>query len=279
MRNPVLVALVAVALASGCNQSEQSAPSNGNGNGRGNTANSVVTATAVRGDVVLRDTEATLSGDARLTLELADVARPDDILAEEVRPVSGQGPFVFELNFDPARVASGRDYVVTAMVTDGERRYLQAISYPVLTRGHGSEIHVVLNTEPTAGEKLKEEFTRLRNHIGGMRMVQGTALRDDQSIGWDAFVEDGEVRFMRVIEDTADGRTNTEYAFVDGEPMALMQRNGATTRLGWSGDGELVLNELSGGGKASEATVDALQASALAALKMGQAKVESERRR
>lgn len=273
MRNTVLVALAAVALASGCN--DRSATSNGNGG----APTAVTQASSVKGEVRLRDSEAKLSSDAQLTLELGDVSRPDDVLAEQVMEVSGSGPFAFELDFEPERVAAGRDYVVSALITDGERRYVQPINYPVLTRGHGNEVQIVLNTEPTAGERLKEEFTRLRNHIGGMRMLQGTSLRDDLSVGWDAFVENGEIRFMRVIEETADGRKNTEYAFADGEPMALTQRNGATITLGWNSDGELVLNQISGAGKASDETVQALRASANAALEMGQAKLEAERKR
>ena len=102
----------------------------------------------------------------------------------------------------------------------------------------------MLNSEATAGENLKEAFNKLKAHIGGMKRIQDSFLDGDLSVAWDGFVEAGnKLRFMRVNSELGDGdtavRTNVEYAFLDGKPMAILKKGSRdhARRLGreWRG--------------------------------------------
>ncbi len=273
---PVLVALVALG---GCQSSEQT-PASGAGGQAQPPAVNVPAQTApignsVTGVVALREPLPIGEG-ARLEVKLVDVAMADIVVAETSTTVSGQPPYNFTLAFDPAKVDRTRTYVINALLYDGDRRFVPALQSPVLTGGAGNTVEVVLNAEATPGEKIKEEFNRLKAQIGGMRRIQDAFLDGDLSVAWDGFVDaGGKVRFMRVNSETGDGetaqRSNVEYAFLDDKPMALLKKGNGNTRVGWDPEGTVLLSERAGG-EISNDEAKAFYAAAQKALTMGQAK-------
>ncbi len=61
----------------------------------------------------------------------------------QIRP--GQVPISFEIRYDPRRIVGGRNYGVRASIyVDGHLRYTSDRAYPVLTRGHGSNVAIVM---------------------------------------------------------------------------------------------------------------------------------------
>ena len=182
--------------------------------------------------MTLKDPIAVNAG-AKLDIKLVDVATPDVPVAEKTLDVSGKPPFNFSLDLDPAKIDTKRSYTINAVLTDGERRFLPALTAPVLTGGSPATAQITLSAEPTAGEKLKDEFTKLQGRIGGMKTVNGTYTTDDASIGWDAFAEHGKVVFVRVnTEYDKGGRTSVKYAFKDDKPMFAKQTGRRDDRLG-----------------------------------------------
>ncbi|HEY0231106.1 MAG TPA: hypothetical protein VGC55_07635, partial [Dokdonella sp.] len=149
---------------------------------------------------------------------------------------------------------------------------------PVLTHGATTTVQVVLNAEATPAEKLKEEYKTLQSHIGGMKKVAGTYTTDDASIGWDAFAEGGNVRYIRVnTEFDKGGRSAVYYAFKGDKPMVIQQKGGAI--VGWGDNGDVLWNEKPGGGTLGDADIKSLVDAATKALQMAQDKVDATKRK
>ena len=84
---------------------------------------------------------------------------------------------------------------------------------------------------------------------------------------------------MRVnTELDAGGRSAVYYAFTkDGKPMVVQQKGGAM--VGWSDNGEVLVNEKHGGGEVAPAEVASMHDAALKALPMAQEKVDAMRKK
>ena len=272
MRNLWIAALTALVLLAGCNSADQ-------GGGK-SAAPEIAPGTTISGSVTLRD-QIPIGAGAKLDVRLVDVAQPEVALAEKSIDVTGEPPYQFTLDFDPARISASRTYVINAVLTDGARRFLPALNSPVLTHGSGITTQVVLVAEATPAEKTKEEFTKLQSQIGGMKKVEGTYTTDNASIGWDAFGEKGVIRFVRVNtvmdDDKGGARSAVHYAFKDGKPMAAKQKGGAF--VGWDADGNLLWNEKPGGGTLGDAEVKALHDDALKAQQMAQDKLDATKKK
>jgi putative lipoprotein len=281
MRNLTLAALAALALAvlTGCNpanQNEGSAQNGASGTPGKADANAPIPST-VSGTVTLRD-PVTIGEGARLDVKLVDVAEPGVPIAEKTFDVSGAPPFNFSLDLDPSRIDRKRAYTVNAVLTDGERRYLAGLTSPVLTGGSPSTVQILLTPEPTASEKLKDEYSKLQSRIGGMKKVAGTYTTDDASIGWDAFADHGHVVFARVnTEYDKGGRTAVKYAFRDDKPMYVKQQGGAT--IGWGDNGDVVVNEKAGGGEVDEKEIESIRDAATKAFQMAQERVDAQKKK
>ena len=193
MRKLSIAAFIALGLLAGCNNAGNQAPTTAGGQTTAKNPAAAAAAAAnapipstVTGSVTLKD-PIQISQGAKLDVKLVDVATPDAPIAEKNLDVSGNPPFQFSLDIDPARIDRSRTYTVNAVLTDGERRFLPALTAPVLTGGSPATAQITLSPEPTAGEKLKDEYAKLQGRIGGMKAVTGTYTTDDSSIGWDAF--------------------------------------------------------------------------------------------
>ncbi|MEO8012483.1 MAG: YbaY family lipoprotein [Dokdonella sp.] len=280
MIKSVATVLVAIVALGGCKSSDPAAVPGSTGQAatpaqNSAPAQSAPVGTAVTGVVALREPMVIGEG-SRLEIKLVDVAMTDIVVAETSTAVSGQPPYNFTLEFDPAKIDRTRTYVINALLFDGDRRFIPALQSPVLTGGSGNTVEVVLNAEATPGEEAKEEFNRLKAQIGGMRRVQDAFLDGDLSVAWDGFVDaSGKVRFMRVNSETGEGetaqRSNVEYAYLDDKPMALLKKNSGNTRVGWDAEGNVILRERAGG-TVSDDEAKAFYSAAEKALSMGQAK-------
>lgn len=285
MMKLVATALTALAVLGGCSSSnEPSTASAPNAASAPQTAQQIANApipNQISGSISLRDPAAINAG-ANLSLKLVDVAQPDLVITETSETLSTQPPYPFSLPIDPAKIDRTRVYVVNVLLTDGERRYVQALQAPVLTGGAGSTIDIVLNGEATPGEELKEEFNKLKAHIGGMKRIQDAFLDGDRSVAWDGFIEAGNhLRFMRVTTETGDGETavrgNVEYAFLDDKPMAILRKGSVTTRVGWDAAGQVILNEKSGGATVTDDEAKAFYDDANQAFAMAQKKMPKKK--
>jgi putative lipoprotein len=279
MRKLSIAAFIALGLLAGCNNAGNQNPTAG---GQTSAANGKPVADApipstVSGSVTLKD-PAEIGQGSRLDVKLVDVATPDIPIAEKTLDVGGNPPFNFSLDIDPAKIDRKGTYTLNAVLTDGERRFMPALTAPVLTGGSPTTAQITLTAEPTAGEKLKDEFAKLQGRIGGMKGVNGTYTTDDASIGWDAFAEHGKVVFVRVnTEYDKGGRTSVKYAFKDDKPMFAKQQGGAT--VGWDDSGTAIVNEKQGGGSLNDRELGPIHDSATKAFQMAQEKVDASKKK
>lgn len=276
MRIHWLAALAALAMLGGCDSATQSTPA-----AQKAAAPAIAPGSTITASVLLHD-PMTIGAGAKLDARLIDSGQPDTPLAEKTIDVSGNPPFNFTLDFDPARVSAARSYEVKAVLVDGDRRFTAGLATPVLTHGAGTNVQIMLTAEATPAEALKEEFKKLQGSIGGMKTVNGTYTTDTASIAWDAFGQAGAVRFVRVNtvmdDDKGGGRSAVFYAYTkDGKPMFVQQKGGAA--IGWGDDGKLLVNEKRGGGELSQAEVDSLRDAAAKALQMAQEKLDATRKK
>ena len=278
MRKLPIVAFAALVLA-GCNMPNQSQAPNGQAQAPGNANSPAAPApipSTVTGSVNIKDS-ASVNAGAKLDVKLVDVATPDVPIAEKTLDVSGAPPFNFSLDLDPAKIDPKRAYTINAVLTDGERRFMPALTAPVLTGGSPATAQITLSPEPTAAEKLKDEFTKLQGRIGGMKTVNGTYTTDEASIGWDAFADHGKVVFVRVnTEYDKGGRTSVKYAFKDDKPMFVKQSGGAT--IGYDDNGGIVVNEKPGGGSLNDKELTPIHEAATKAFQMAQEKVDATKK-
>ena len=277
MRNLTIVAFVALGLLAGCNAGNQNQPATGQGsNGTSAAAANAPIPSTVSGSVTLKD-QASVNAGAKLDVKLVDVAQPEVPIAEKTLDVSGAPPFQFSLDLDPSKIDRKRAYTINAVLTDGERRFLPALTAPVLTGGSGATAQITLSPEPTAAEKLKDEFGKLQGRIGGMKKVDGTFTTDDASIGWDAFAEKGRVVFARVnTEYDKGGRTSVKYAFKDDKPMYAKE---GSQSVGWDDNGAVIVNERPGGGSVGDKDIAAIHDQAMKAFQMAQDKVDAQKKK
>ena len=279
MRKLSIAAFIALGVLAGCNNAGNQSPTAGgrtSANGNAPAAEAPIPS-SVTGSVTLKD-PAEIGQGAKLDIKLVDVSTPEIPIAEKSMDVSGNPPFNFSLDIDPSKIDRHRTYTVNAVLTDGERRFLPALTAPVLTGGSPGTAQITLSPEPTAGEKLKEEFAKLQRSIGGMKAVNGTYTTDDASIGWDAFAEHGKVVFVRVnTEYDKGGRTSVKYAFKDDKPMFAKQQGGAT--VGWDESGTAIVNEKQGGGSLGDKELAPIHDAATKALEMAQEKVDASKKK
>lgn len=221
---------------------------------------------AVTGSVTLRDAGAQLSPDAKLDLKLVDVSTEGSqpLATKTFQPVTL--PQSFQLDFNASDLNPNDIYIVEASLQEGERHYSSPLKTPVLTKGAKNVANIQLVGEATPGEKELNGFNSLKKNIGGLKMTQGTALKEGESRGWQIFKKGNDVQFVIELVDYGDkGFTSTNYAYKDGKPWVIVQekkpsKDGkptSTERAGWNDAGELVLKQNEAGGKVDVLSDDA----------------------
>jgi putative lipoprotein len=149
-------------------------------------------------------------------------------------------------------------YILEASLQDGERHYSSPLKTPVLTKGAKNVANIQLVGEATPGEKELAGFNSVKKNIGGMKVTQGTALKEGESRGWQIFKKGNDVVFVIELVDYGDkGFTSTNYAYKDGKAWVIVQEKKSSKdakpnsieRAGWNDAGELVLKQNEAGGK------------------------------
>ncbi len=127
---------------------------------------------------------------AVLEVTLEDVSKadaPSTVIAARRIENPGQVPIRFGLIYDASRIVSNHTYHVRARITEeGTLRFTSTQAYPVLTRGHGSTVDMVLQavtqTAPAAGGaqvspdlgEIHWKLVRLGKEI----VLEGTSRRE-----------------------------------------------------------------------------------------------------
>jgi uncharacterized lipoprotein YbaY len=273
MRILIATTLVLAALSAGCSSSAPPPPA---------APVAPTIANAITGTVMLRDPRE-LGAGAKIDLKVVDVAQPDVVLAQTTIADATKLPVSFNLPIDVAKVDPKRTYAIESVLTDGDRRFLPVLQYPVLTNKAPAKVDIQLAPEPTPAEKMYEEYRKAFAQTGTLKSISGSSLNDASTTAWDAFLSNGKVKVMREITELDDdkGRITYKMAYQNDKPWVVVREDApahsnhayATTKVGWSEDGSLVLKEKSANNQTSEVSADdakAMFAHAQAALDMSQ---------
>lgn len=160
MRRLILTLLTGM-LAAACN---------GPGAGPGSSAEpAVVTGTAMYRERIM------LPPTAVFEVKLEDVSR-QDVAATVIGAarIEGPGPYTFSIGYDPARIDERMTYSLRGTVTvDGQLMFTTDMTYPVLTRGAGSEAELLLKRVPALPADDNDDSAALEGtfwiltHLGG----------------------------------------------------------------------------------------------------------------
>src|SRR5204862_6456136 len=102
---------------------------------------------AIAGSATYRERVA-LSRSAQFDVALEEISRADapaKVIAHMRISNPGQVPISFNLSYDPRRGDTRRNYVVRATIHEGGvLRFAARDAYPVLTRGHGRRVNILM---------------------------------------------------------------------------------------------------------------------------------------
>ncbi|MCA1628423.1 MAG: YbaY family lipoprotein, partial [Acidobacteria bacterium] len=79
-----------------------------------------------------------------------DVSRADapavTIAEQMIKPAGRQVPIEFELRYDPRRIDARHRYTVQVRILeDGQLRFINTQTYPVITSGNSNTVEVIVN--------------------------------------------------------------------------------------------------------------------------------------
>ncbi|MEP6940947.1 MAG: YbaY family lipoprotein [Rudaea sp.] len=279
MRSLIATPLVAALLLSGCGSSAPPPPAK---------PTVAPIPNSVTGSITLREPRE-LSEAAKADVKVVNVAQPELVLAQATVPNANKFPVAFSLPIDPSKVDPKATYALEAMLTDGGRRFLPVLQYPVLTnKPPTSKVEVLLAPEPTPSEKMFEEYRKAFAQIGTFKQISGSSLNEKSTSAWDAFLSNGKVKVVRETTDLDEdkGRIIIRVAYKDDDPWVVVRdecppgsnRPFATTKVGWDEHGTLVLRERTGGGDVSDGDAKALYAHAQAAYKVALARAPAPKK-
>ena len=238
----------------------------------------VVETDTITGNVIMRD-QIVVDEGSRLEIKLVDLSQEEIPVAETTQTVTGQPPYAYSLDVSKVTVIPTHTYEMRVLLIDGDRRFIPALISQVLTKGGGATADIMVKAEPTASELLKEEIDKLQKQIGGMKTMKDSYLNDKESVAWDGFYKDKQVRFVRVTTITEGKepgnttRSNVKYAFKDDKPLGVIV--GSTT-YGWNENGVLMVNIKSDGSQADAEAAKAYYTQAEKTLTMAQNKLPSK---
>jgi putative lipoprotein len=236
-------------------------------------------ATAVTGTVKLQDASVQVTPQATLELSLVDVTRQPGATVNKQDFNPPTFPQAFRIPFSASAINPNDLYVLQATMQDNGRTYTTKLQQPVLTRGQKASVDLTLVAEPTAAEKMLDDFNNAKRQTGGMTVKSGTASKIGESRSWQVFSDVHGVEFIIEQVNQADkGFTKTQYAYRDALPWVVVQEQmpkadappTSTQRVGWGDNGVVVLNQHVSGGKTttlSDAQMKALHDQAEAELK------------
>jgi putative lipoprotein len=275
---PLFLATLVLAGCGASNSSDNSSASStaASASGPGTPAPA---ATAVTGTVRLQDASVQVTPQAILELSLVDVTQQPGATVNKQDFNPPTFPQAFHIPFSPSAINPNDLYVLQATMQDNGRTYTTRLQQPVLTRGQKASVDLTLVAEPTAAEKMLDDFNNAKRQTGGMTVKSGTASKIGESRSWQVFSDVHGVEFIIEQVNQADkGFTKTQYAYRDALPWVVVLEQmpkadaapTSTQRVGWGNNGVVVLNQNVSGGKTttlSDAQTKALHDQAEAELK------------
>ncbi len=275
MRGLIVFASLAAFTLAGCDQNAgQSSTKDPAGAQAAPTVTSVpASATAVRGDVMISGLS-TLPAKLELRLRLLDLSDPSiapPVIAERIEPAPNSLPYGYALPYEAAKVNADHVYGIEAsLLAGGAMLYGTPTPVHVLTHGDSKQANLTLErgnfsaADMAPADLLKAAFDALETSIGGMERLTGERINEDVTIGWDGFADGDDLRFARENVDYGDaGSASLRYGYKEGQPWVIArEQKGVESIVGWSDNGEVLLNRHADGEQLDEAAIADLRSQA-----------------
>ena len=132
----------------------------------------------IRGTITYRERIALPPG-AVIKIKLLDVSRQDtaaiEIASRSITTTGEQVPIIFDLPYDTSKIEERYTYVVRSEIyLNDQLSFTTTQSYPVITRGHGNEVNLVLNkVSPSALQNQLTGSRWLLEDLAGKGVVDG----------------------------------------------------------------------------------------------------------
>jgi putative lipoprotein len=231
----------------------------------------VSAATAITGSVALATPGTRIQPGAKLQLSLIDVSQQPGVTINQQNVDAPQFPQAIHIPFTEGQINAKDLYVLQATMDANGRTWSTKLQQPVLTHGQPATVNLTLVPEPTASEKMLDDFNQAKRQTGGMTVKSGTSSKIGEARSWQVFSDLHGIEFIiEQVNETDKGFTKTEYAYRDGLPWVVVQTAmpkpdapaTSVTQVGWGGqEGQVVLNQVKQGDKTT--TVSAAAAKAL----------------
>ncbi|MGH8233137.1 MAG: YbaY family lipoprotein [Rhodanobacteraceae bacterium] len=256
---PLFIASLLLAGCGTSNQSGGSSAATGSTASPPSAATPASAATAVTGTVTVQNPPAEVTPQAKLELSLVDVTQQPGVTinTQDFNPPTF--PQAFRIPFSPSAINDKDLYVLQATMQDNGRTYSTKLQQPVLTHGQSAKVDLTLVAEPTAAEKMLDNFQQAKRQTGAMKVKSGTSSKIGESRSWQVFRDVHGVEFIIVQVNHGDkgGFTKTEYAYRNSLPWVVVEEEmpnqnaqaTSTERAGWDDQGVLVLKQQVSGGK------------------------------
>ena len=106
---------------------------------------------------------------------LADVSKmdaPAETIGTAVMENPGNPPYHFSISYDPRRIVENHTYAVRATIKIGDEvAFISDTTYPVITRGHGKDVNILLKS---AGGRKTATATEAGNQQGKVALENTT---------------------------------------------------------------------------------------------------------
>jgi putative lipoprotein len=80
---------------------------------------------------------------------------PAEVIGKAVMQNPGNPPYHFSISYDPRRIVDNHTYVVRATIQIGDRlAFTSDASYPVITRGNGKQVNILLKSAGGHAERV-----------------------------------------------------------------------------------------------------------------------------
>jgi len=140
------------------------------------------------------------------TLEdVSSADAPAEVIGSARLEKPGQPPFRFSIQYDPARVLEGRSYSVRARVTaGGNLMFTTDQSYPVLTKGHGSQVAMMIMRRAGGSSTGKREMRGMFRYMADAATFTDCQSRERWPVATEGEYKAVEAAYLRTRRQPGD---------------------------------------------------------------------------
>ena len=192
----------------------------------------VLHAQVVNGTATYRERIA-LPPNAVFEATLEDVSRADapaTIIGRARLDKPGQPPFKFSIRYDTAQIVTARSYSVRARVTvDGNLMFASDQAYPVLTRGRGSQVAILMQRTSGQASETRAERNGMFRYMADAATFMDCQTRERWPVAMEASYKALEAAYLQTRREpgeelmvSVEGQVMSRPSADGGRPVSTL---------------------------------------------------------